>query len=77
MAEGLIALRPRRVAYISCNPKTLARDLVVLAEGGLRAGPVELFDMFPNTPHVECLTILEPDQAPEVSRRPPRRKVVR
>jgi 23S rRNA (uracil1939-C5)-methyltransferase len=49
-----------RVVYVSCNPTTLAGDLKLLRdEYGyqlVRARPV---DMFPHTPHVECVTLLE------------------
>ena len=49
-----------RIVYVSCNPTTLAGDLKALREEWgyelLRAKPV---DMFPHTPHVECVTLLE------------------
>ncbi len=78
VAEAIVALQPRRIAYISCNPRALARDLAHLhALGGYRIGPVDAFDMFPNTAHVELLTVLEsPDDAP-AERRAPKRAVVR
>lgn len=78
VVEGIGALRPRRLAYVSCNPRALAHDLRRLERFGLRpVAGLELFDMFPNTPHVECLAVLEgpPDEGP--ARRAPRRKVVR
>ena len=50
----------RRIVYVSCNPTTLASDVKTLrGEWGyelLRARPV---DMFPHTPHVECVALLE------------------
>ena len=49
----------RLVAYLSCNPKTLARDLAVLAqEPSLSIGPVTPFDMLPQTAHVESLVMI-------------------
>jgi 23S rRNA (uracil1939-C5)-methyltransferase len=49
-----------RIVYVSCNPTTLAGDLKILREQWgydlLRAKPV---DMFPHTPHVECVSLLE------------------
>lgn len=76
--DGIVALAPRRVAYVSCNPKAMARDLAAFREHGLDIGEVELFDMFPNTPHVECLVVLEATgDVPEPRGRAPRRKVVR
>jgi 23S rRNA (uracil1939-C5)-methyltransferase len=53
-------LRPRLVAYLSCHPGTLARDLEVLHGLGLRAVEVRPYDMLPHTPHVEALAMLRP-----------------
>jgi 23S rRNA (uracil1939-C5)-methyltransferase len=53
-------LSPRRVVYVSCNPGTLARDLRDFARLGLATVDVEPFDMFPHTPHIECVARLEP-----------------
>ncbi|MEN0062046.1 MAG: 23S rRNA (uracil(1939)-C(5))-methyltransferase RlmD [Myxococcota bacterium] len=77
--EHLIALHPSRIAYISCNVTALARDLnEAQALGFDVSGSIELFDMFPNTAHVEALTILEPrDGGPAPKRRAPTRKLVR
>jgi 23S rRNA (uracil1939-C5)-methyltransferase len=48
-------LAPRVVAFCSCDPVTLARDLGVLARGGYRLDEVRGFDMFPETHHLETL----------------------
>ena len=53
-----LSLHPRRVVYISCNPAILARDLILPAESGYRVAKVTPFDMFPQTPHVEVLTVI-------------------
>jgi 23S rRNA (uracil1939-C5)-methyltransferase len=50
-------LRPRMLAYLSCDPRTLARDLAVLAAAGAQVVRVTPFDMMPHTPHVETLTL--------------------
>jgi 23S rRNA (uracil1939-C5)-methyltransferase len=52
-------LKPRRVVYVSCNPGTLARDLKDFAAGGFALAEVTPFDMFPHTPHIECVARLE------------------
>lgn len=72
--DALVAMKPRRLAYVSCSPRSMARDLAVLREAGAEIGPVELFDMFPHTAHVECLTVAS---FPVDAGRSPRRKVVR
>lgn len=43
------------IIYVSCNPKTLVTDLKVLVEHGYRMDKVKAKDMFPHTPHVECV----------------------
>lgn len=53
----------QRIAYVSCNPSTLARDAAILAERGLALRSVQLVDMFPQTSHIEALAIFEPDAA--------------
>jgi len=59
VAAAMSTMRPERIVYVSCNPPTLARDLSHLTGSGygvIRAG---LFDMFPQTYHIECITRLE------------------
>jgi tRNA/tmRNA/rRNA uracil-C5-methylase (TrmA/RlmC/RlmD family) len=50
----------RRVAYVSCDPATLARDLKIAGELGWRLDGLRAFDAFPMTHHVECVAALTP-----------------
>ena len=54
----LARLAPRAIAYLSCDPDTLARDLALLAARGYRCDTVTPFDMLPHTPHVEALAVV-------------------
>ena len=48
-----------RIVYVSCNPTTLAPNAAKLAEAGYRLRRVRAVDMFPQTPHIECVALLE------------------
>lgn len=55
IVRRLIECRARRIVYISCNPTTLAPNAAQLVEAGYRLGRVRPVDMFPQTPHIECV----------------------
>jgi 23S rRNA (uracil1939-C5)-methyltransferase len=55
LLPDLLRLRPRAIAYCSCDPVTLGRDLKTLTEGGYAVENLQAFDMFPGTHHVETL----------------------
>ena len=55
---SLLSLAPPRVAYVSCDAETLARDLKALCGGGYVLDRVVPIDMFPQTHHVECVALL-------------------
>ncbi len=50
--------RPRKIAYVACDPAALARDLGFAAELGYVVESLRAFDLFPMTQHVECVAIL-------------------
>jgi len=60
--ESLIEMAPTRVAYVSCDPETLGRDLKQLCQGGYQLDEVVPLDMFPQTHHVECVALLSRDE---------------
>jgi 23S rRNA (uracil1939-C5)-methyltransferase len=55
--ERLIEMAPGRIVYISCDPATLARDGRILANGGYLLDQVTPYDMFPQTFHIESLSL--------------------
>ncbi len=50
-----------RIVYVSCNPTTLAPNAAQLVEAGYRLRRVKPVDMFPQTPHIECVALFERD----------------
>jgi len=56
---ALVGLKPERIIYVSCDPSTLSRDLSILAQSGFRLKSIRLFDMFPQTYHLESVSCLE------------------
>jgi len=60
--ESAAEMGPKRVVYISCNPSTLVRDVQRFGEHGYHiSAPVQPVDQFPQTPHIESVTVLERD----------------
>jgi 23S rRNA (uracil1939-C5)-methyltransferase len=56
--QELTRLKPKKIVYISCEPMTLARDLQVIVDSGYELKRVQPVDMFPQTFHVETITLL-------------------
>jgi 23S rRNA (uracil1939-C5)-methyltransferase len=57
--DALLRMRPRRLVYVSCDTATLARDAAILREGGYALQVAQPVDMFPQTRHVETITVWE------------------
>lgn len=55
----IVRRAPKRIVYVSCEPSTLARDVRALVEGGYRLVKSRVVDMFPQTFHLESVTLLE------------------
>ena len=55
---SVCSLAPKKVVYISCNPETLARDLITFTANGYKAQKIQPVDMFPMTQHVETVVLL-------------------
>lgn len=56
--KAIIELSPDKLIYVSCDPATLARDLKILNENGFKIDKCQPLDMFPRTPHVECVVLM-------------------
>ena len=58
--RALAGLRPRRLAYVSCDPASFARDLRVLLDAGWSLASLRALDLYPMTEHVELVALLDP-----------------
>lgn len=56
----LLKNNPELIVYVSCNPVTLSRDIKTLTSGGYVLSEISGFDMFPQTDHIETITVLRP-----------------
>jgi 23S rRNA (uracil1939-C5)-methyltransferase len=59
MIRRVIECEAKKIVYVSCNPTTLAPNAAQLVEAGYRLKRVRSVDMFPQTPHIECVALLE------------------
>ena len=59
VVRRIIEAEPQRIVYVSCNPTTLAPNAAQLVEAGWTLRRVRPVDMFPQTPHIECVALLE------------------
>lgn len=58
--DAVLAMRPRVVVYVACDPAALARDVALAAAGGYRLAGLRALDLFPMTQHVECVATIVP-----------------
>ena len=56
--KASVAMQPEKITYISCNPATMARDIKLYQELGYKLIKVQPVDLFPNTHHVEAVSLL-------------------
>jgi 23S rRNA (uracil1939-C5)-methyltransferase len=59
VVRRIVEAQPRRIVYVSCNPTTLAPNAAQMVEAGYGLARVRPVDMFPQTPHIECVALLE------------------
>jgi 23S rRNA (uracil1939-C5)-methyltransferase len=59
VVRRIVDASPKRIVYVSCNPTTLAPNAAQLVEAGWRLVKLRPVDMFPQTPHVECVALFE------------------
>ncbi len=53
--DAIVAVAPRQLIYVACDPVAFARDAAILADHGYRLGALRALDLFPNTHHVEAV----------------------
>jgi 23S rRNA (uracil1939-C5)-methyltransferase len=58
VTKSLVELGPRQIRYVSCDPATLARDIASLVAAGYRIEEAHMFDLFPQTFHIESVMLL-------------------
>jgi 23S rRNA (uracil1939-C5)-methyltransferase len=58
--DGILALQPNTLAYVSCDPATLARDARRLSQAGYQLLEITPFDLFPQTYHIESISLWQP-----------------
>jgi 23S rRNA (uracil1939-C5)-methyltransferase len=69
--DSLRLLEPARLVYVSCNPRSAVQDVLGLAAAGYRLERVQPVDLFPHTPHLECVFALVRESAGSNGGSPP------
>jgi 23S rRNA (uracil1939-C5)-methyltransferase len=61
VVRRILEAEPAKIVYVSCNPTTLAPNARQIVDAGYRLSAVTPVDMFPQTPHIEAVALLERD----------------
>ena len=67
IVRRVIECGAKKIVYVSCNPTTLAPNAAQLGEAGYKLARVRPVDMFPQTPHIECVALFEKNDAGKAS----------
>jgi 23S rRNA (uracil1939-C5)-methyltransferase len=59
IVRRVLECEAKKIVYVSCNPTTLAPNAAQMVEAGYKLRRVKPVDMFPQTPHIECVALLE------------------
>jgi len=59
---AMVALKPRAIVYVACDPAALARDTTYLREAGFKIAKIRAFDLFPMTHHIETVALFSQDK---------------
>lgn len=59
LLDTVESMKPKKIVYVSCDSATLARDLQILDQKGYKTKRVTAVDMFPRTPHIEAVALVE------------------
>ena len=70
IVRRVIECEAKKIVYVSCNPTTLAPNAAQLGEAGYKLARVRPVDMFPQTPHIECVALFERRPHGGTARRP-------
>lgn len=63
VVDAVVTRHPRAIAYVACDPASLARDVALFQQTGYEVISLQAFDLFPRTHHVECVAILGAQRA--------------
>ena len=74
--EELLELNPAGIIYISCHPVTLLRDIKKIQKSGWMVQNLQLYDMFPQTVHVEAMAVLTPPKSANLQKKSNPRRIV-